>query len=352
MAQLGSALGRRSRQIGTVQEAAALAWVGRWEYSSSQALAVLTNRQTQPRLIRAGLLRRELLRNPFAYVHSLAMITEEGIKHLASLLEKIRVPGFLRDEAIARGFAALLLDDTHPAIHPAKRVRVTTLEHDVLLQERIALEIREQGESWGAESLAHPGFQRMLTMRELLRVPRRPGNRVADCVFLRPSTTRDDAWVRVYVELENSAKGTMEKDYCCCAWKEQLRDEHELRILCTRDAFARSWRAALARDKVPLTSRSPTGRLRRHPTEHKSIALFPSPQVSIEVVSPEALRAALARPPRRASEMPPEELDQAVQARLANEQDVQAWDAEHAWEDDVLAGWEDTVQPERTWGRR
>ncbi len=352
MAQLGSALGRRSRQIGVVQEAAALAWVGRWEYSSSNALAVLTNRQVQPRLIRAGLLRRELLRNPYAYVHSLAMITKEGIKHLASLLEKIRDPGFLRDEAIARGFEALLLDDTHPAIHPAKRVRVTTLEHDVLLQERIALEIREQGESWGAESLAHPGFQRMLTMRELLRIPRRPGNRVADCVLLRPSLTRDDAWIRVYVELENSAKGTMEKDYCCCAWKEQLRGEHELRILCTHEAFARSWRAALAREKVPLTSRGSTGRLRRHPTEHKSIALFPSPQVSIEVVSPEALRAALARPPRRGSEMPQEELDQAVEARLANEQDVQAWDAEHAWEDDVLAEWEDTVQPERTWGKR
>ncbi len=352
MAHLGSALGRRSRQIGTVQEAAALAWVGRWEYSSSQALAVLTNRQVQPRLIRAGLLQRELLRNPYAYVHSLAMITEKGIEHLASLLEKIRVPGFLRDEAIARGFSALLLDDTHPAIRPAKRVRVTTLEHDVLLQERIALEIREQGESWGTENPALPGFQRMLTMRELLRVPRRPGTRVADCVLLRPSATRDDAWVRVYVELENSAKGTMEKDYCCCAWKHQLREEHELRILCTGEAFARSWRAALAREKVPLTSRSPTGRLRRHPTEHKSIALFPSSQVSIEVVTPEELRAALARPPRRASEMPQEELDQAVQARLANELDVQTWDAEHAWEDDVLAEWEDTAQPDHTWRRR
>jgi hypothetical protein len=50
--------------------------------------------------------------------------------------------------------------------------------------------------------------------------------------------------------------------------------------------------------------------------------------------------------------MPQEELDQAVQARLANEDDVQAWDAERAWEDDVLADWEDTVQPERTWRRR
>lgn len=352
MAQLGSALGRRSRQIGTVQEAAALAWVGRWEYSSSQALAVLTNRQTQPRLIRAELLRRELLRNPYAYVHSLAMITDKGIQHLASLLEKIRVPGFLRDEAIARGFAALLLDDTHPAIHPAKRVRVTTLEHDVLLQERIALEIREQGESWGTESPALPGFQRMLTMRELLRVPRRPGSRVADCVFLRPSATRDDAWVRVYVELENSAKGPMERDYCCCAWMELLRKEHELRILCTGESFARSWRAALARDKVPLTLRGPTSRLQVHPSEHKSIALFPSPRVSIEVLSREELRAALARPPRRASEMPQEELDQAVQARLAHGRDAQAWDAERAWEDDVLAEWEDTTQPEHTWRRQ
>ena len=105
MAQLGSALGRRSRQIGIVQEAAALAWVGRWGYSSSPTLAVLTNRQTQPRLIRAGLLRRELLRNPYAYVHSLALITDKGIKHLESLLEKIRLAGFLKEEAIKRGWA-------------------------------------------------------------------------------------------------------------------------------------------------------------------------------------------------------------------------------------------------------
>jgi hypothetical protein len=47
--------------------------------------------------------------------------------------------------------------------------------------------------------------------------------------------------------------------------------------------------------------------------------------------------------------MPREELDQAVQARLAREQDAQEWDAERAWEDDVLADWEDTVPPEPTW---
>ena len=352
MAQLGSALGRRSRQIGIVQEAAALAWVGRWGYSSSPTLAVLTNRQTQPRLIRAGLLRRELLRNPYAYVHSLALITAEGIKHLEKLLEKIRVIGFLKEEAIRRGFAALLLDDTHPDINLVKRIRVTTLEHDVLLQERIALDIRQQGASWGAESVALPGFQRMLTTRELLRVARKPGTRVADCVFLRPSATRDDAWVRVYVELENSTKGNMEKDYCCCAWKDQLRDEHELRILCTREAFARSWRAALERDEVPLTMRTVSGRLRRHPIERKSIGLFPSSRVSIEVLSREEHRAALARPPRRASDLLPEELDQAVQARLERDQDAQAWDVERAYEDDVLAEWEDSVQPEHTWRLR
>ncbi len=46
--------------------AAALAWVARRGDSFSPALAVRTNRQMQPRLIKAGLLQRELLRNPYA----------------------------------------------------------------------------------------------------------------------------------------------------------------------------------------------------------------------------------------------------------------------------------------------
>ena len=351
MAQLGSALGRRSRQIGIVQEAAALAWVARWGYSSSPALAVLTNRQTQPRLMRAGLLRRELLRNPYAYVHSLALITAKGIQHLEGLLEKIRAPGFLHDEAVQRGFTALLLDETHPNFQLVKRIRVTTLEHDVLLQERIALEIRQQGERWGAQSALLGGFQRMLTTRELLRVPRKPGDRIADCLLLRPSPSDPQRWVRVYVELENSSKSSMEKDYCCCAWKDQLREHHELRILCTRNTYARSWRAALERTNVPLTTRKDSGRLKRSTHEWKPIGLFPSPRVSIEDFLLEEHRAALAKPPMRANDKSQEELGQSQQAQRERDQDALEWDTERAWEDDVLAEWEDIIQPETPWAR-
>lgn len=48
----------------------------------------------------------------------------------------------------------------------------------------------------------------------------------------------------------------------------------------------------------------------------------------------------------------PGAVDQAVQARLERDQDAQAWDVERAYEDDALAEWEDSVEPEHTWRLR
>lgn len=236
-----------SRTIGLLNELMALFWTGRWGFTCASVLALLINKQTAERLVRAKLMRRVKNANPYAFANAGLVLTKKGLARALELRERFKGDAFADAVLRERGFYYWIF--TARATPALGKARGQVFNHDLKLQTILASLIRNFGAGWAATlGVASPST--VATTREMEREARRVGSRIAD--FRVTGTDDADAPITFLLEFESTRKRVDEVDRMCAQWSDTvMHSSRRVLVLCDTPALMRLWRVAIARDEVP-----------------------------------------------------------------------------------------------------
>ena len=287
--------GVHARSIGLVQEAAALVWTARWGYTSSTVIAMLTNKQAPPRLVKARLLKKDAMRNPRAAAQAGLTLTPAGLRRAEILLQRVRQHTVFSQLAEQRGFGPLLLDRSAPRLQGG-RMRSWTFDHDIKLQTLVASWTREYYSQLETFTRFQPVGLR--TTAELERAIRRPGDRIVDFQLFAP---HPDGFgkSRFHLEFENSRKRQDEVDRMLAQWSYLLANTAaNVMVLCGDRMLFKAWQSDTTKLDVPAYVRTDQRKWRK--TDRNLAIDLPRERFFVQRVNWDAVKQLIAHPPRRA----------------------------------------------------